>query len=115
MTTGSGLSVLVIDRSAMPTVVVAVAELFAALLSLGDETVAVLLIVPAVDGAVTTIVKLALVFFTRVARVQVTVVVPEHAHPVPLAETNVVPAGSVSTTLTEVASMVVDGFVTAIV
>ena len=107
---------MVIERSAsFRTVVVAVAELLPGVLSFGELTVAVLVIEPAVLGAVTTIVKLALVFFTSVARVQVTVVVPEHVQPVPDADTYVVPAGIVSTTLTEVASMVVDGFVTLIV
>ena len=90
---------MVIDRSATPTVVLAVAELFAALLSLGELTVAVLLIVPAVDGAVTTIVMDGAVEFPVIeGRVHVTVVVPEQAQPGPLAEPKIVTAGIVSVT-----------------
>ena len=97
------------------TVVVAVAELFAVLLSLGDETVAVLLSVVAIAGAVTTIVIVALVFGARVAMLQLVELVPVQVQPVAVRETNVVPAGMVSVTTTLAAATVVDGFVTVIV
>ena len=81
------------------TVVNAVAELFPGVLSFGDVTVAVFEIVPAVLGAVTTIVMAgAVVLGAMEARVQFTVVVPEQAQPVPADETKVVPAGSGSDT-----------------
>ena len=106
---------MVIERSAIPTVVLAVAELLAALLSLGEVTVAVLLIVPAVDGAVTTIVMGGAAEFPVIdGRVHVTVVVPEQAQPVPLAEPKVVPTGIVSVTEIDVAAGV-ELLVTAIV
>src|SRR5205807_1437286 len=95
------------------TVVVAVAELLPAVLSFGELTVAVLEIVCAVEGAVTTIAILEAVVLGAIeARVQVTVDVPEQAQPVPVAETKVVPAGSGSETLTEVAVIVEELLVT---
>ena len=109
-------SVFVTDRSAwFATVVVAVAELFPVMLSLGDVTVAVFVKVVGIGGAVTTIAKLAEAAAASEARVQVTVVVPAHSQPLPLAETNVVPTGSVSETLREVAATVAELFVTLIV
>ena len=82
--------------------------LFAGVLSCGELTVAVLLIVPGVLGAVTLTTMLgAVVLGARLARVHVTV--PDecpHVHPapVPVNETNVVPAGSVSVTVIAVAA-----------
>src|SRR5688572_29723205 len=106
----------VTERSAaFATVVVAVAELFAALLSLGDVTVAVFVSVAGTAGAVTTIVKISIALAAIEARVQVTVSVPVQAQPAPLAETNVVPTGIVSETLTAVAATVAELFVTLIV
>src|SRR5438067_6570978 len=96
----------------LATVVVAVAELLVVMLSLGEETVAVLLIVPVVPGAFTTRSKLADAPAARDVRVHVTVDVPEQLHPVPLAETNVVPVGIVSDTETDVAGTVFELFVT---
>ena len=51
-------------------------------------------------GAVTEIVMVEVVLAARLAVVQVTVAVPLQLQPVPLALTNVTPAGSVSLTLT---------------
>jgi hypothetical protein len=96
------------------TVVVAVALLFAGVLSLGEDRVAVLLSVVAVPGALTTIVNVAVVPAASVARVHVTVGLPEQLQPVPVDEMNVVPAGSGSDTLMELAS-IVELFVTPIV
>ena len=72
--TGSGLSLLVIDRSAEAvTVVVSLAVLLPLLASLVAElTVAVLVIVPPSDGAVTTMVMAGAAPTARLARVQVT-------------------------------------------
>src|SRR5439155_789530 len=103
--TGSGASVLMIDRSAEAvTVVDAVAVLLA---GLGSEvaalTAAVLVMVPPSLGAVTTIVIVEGVppVGARLARVQVTLYsTPLRAQPVPLALWKVTPAGSVSVTLT---------------
>ena len=96
---------MLIVRSAIPTVVVAVAVLLPGVLSLGELTVAVLLMVPAVGGAVTTIVMGGAAEFPVIdGRVHVTVAVPEQAQPVPLAETKVVPAGIVSATEIDVAA-----------
>jgi hypothetical protein len=97
------------------TVVVAVAELFAVLLSLGEVTVAVLDSDVGLPGAVTTRSKLAEAPAARAARVQVTGDDALQVQPVPLAETNVVPAGIVSETLTVVAATVAELFVTVIV
>jgi hypothetical protein len=97
------------------TVVVAVAELFPATLSLGDVTVAVLLRVVADPGAVTTRSKLAELLAARDGRVHVTGDDALQVQPVPLAETNVVPAGIVSETLRDVAATVAELFVTVIV
>ena len=100
---------MVIETSAMPTVVAWVAELLPAVLSLGELTVAVLEIVCAVEGAVTTIVMAgALVLGARFPPVRLHVTVPEtllQVQFVPVALANVVPAGSVSTTLTADASL----------
>jgi hypothetical protein len=57
MATGSGESVLVIERSATWTLVDAVAVLLPGVLSFGEETVALLVMEPAVLGAVTVIVS----------------------------------------------------------
>ena len=97
------------DRSAdAVTVVEAMDVLFPALGSaVVDDTAAVLLSVVAPAGAVTTIVMVGAVTpAARVGRVHVTEVLPTcvHVHPVPDEETQVTPAGSVSTTETEVAS-----------
>ena len=100
----------------MPTVVLAVALLFAVLVSFGELTVAVFEMVCAVEGAVTTIVIAgAVVLGAMDGRVQVTVVVPAQIQPVPVDETKVVPAGSGSDTLTEVAVIVDELLVTLIV
>jgi hypothetical protein len=85
------------------TTVTIVALLFAAMGSVVDElTVAVLDIGPAVDGEVTVIVMVADPPCAIVpVSEQVTVVVPEQAHPAgAFAETKVVVAGMVSTTCT---------------
>jgi hypothetical protein len=115
--TGSGESVFVIERSATPTVDVAVAELFPGVLSFAEETVAVFEIVPGdagwTAGAVTVIVTFEVVLAASVARVHVTV--PElllHVHPAPEAETKLVPDGSGSDTLTEFATIVDELLVT---
>jgi hypothetical protein len=96
------------------TVVVAVAELLPATLSLGEVTVAVLVRVVGVAGAVTTMSKLAELAAASDGRVQVTGDAALHVQPVPLAETKVVPTGIVSETLTLFAPTV-DGFVTVMV
>src|SRR6267142_483892 len=62
------------------------------------ETVAVLLIVPAVAGAVALMVNVALAPLARLPAVQVTV--PETLVQPEVADTKVAPAGRVSTTLT---------------
>ena len=70
---------------------------------MGDETVAVLVIKPVVAGAVTTIVMAGAGLAGRLPAVRLHVTVPEtltQFQSVPLALTKVVPAGSVSTTLT---------------
>src|SRR5438105_2603525 len=97
------------------TVVVAVSELLPVTLSLGEETVAVFVIVPVVLGAFTTRSKLADAPAARDARVHVTVDVPEQLQPVPLAETNVVPLGIVSDTVTDVAGTALELLVTVMV
>src|SRR5262249_59313039 len=101
-----GGAVFVIDRSAdsAATCVVADAVLFAVLGSVGlPETVAELVIVPAVLGAVTTIVRVTVAPPARFPIVQVTV--PEaFVQPEP-ADTNVTPVGRVSVTVTPVASL----------
>jgi hypothetical protein len=83
-------------------------------LSFGELTVAVFEIVPAVAGAVTLIVIAGAVVLGAIeARVQVTV--PDtfaQLQPVPDAETKLVPAGSGSETLTELAVIVAELFVT---
>ena len=97
---------MVIERSAWPTVVVAVAVLFAGVSSVGDDTVALLVMEPGVSGAVTTIVMFGAEPGGRFppVRLHVTVVVPVQTQLVPVAETRVVPAGNVSTTFTAEAS-----------
>ena len=112
MATGSAESFFVIDRSAIPTTVVSVSELLPGVLSFGDETVAVLDRVCSVAGAVTLIVITGALEFAAIeAVVQVIVVVPEQVQPVPEAEP-VMPPGSGSETLTEVAATVVELFET---
>jgi len=107
-TTGSGLSVLVTDRSAEAvTVVLAVALLFALLGSASlAVTLAVLVIVPPDVGAVTTIVTVALPALAIVPRLHVTV--PALWVQVPwvgVADTKPTPAGKVSVKLTPVATL----------
>ena len=84
--------------------VVAVAVLFPGVSSFGDDTVALLVMEPAVLGAVTTIVMFgALALAGRLPPVRLQVTVPDtwlQLQLVPVALTNVVPAGKVSTTLT---------------
>ena len=70
-------------RSALATVVLAVAELLAALLSLGELTVAVFEIVVGLDGDVTVRVMLGAAPGARAARVQVTGGTFEQDQPVP--------------------------------
>jgi hypothetical protein len=92
---------------AAATVVVAVAVLLPAVLSFGEETVALLVIEPGVAGAVTTIVILGAGPGGRLPPVRLQVTVPDallHVQLVPVALTNATPAGSVSTTLTADAS-----------
>ena len=101
--------VLVIARSADGvTVVDADEELLPGTGSLvADVTVAVSVRVAPCAGAVTTTVIVgAEVPVASVARVQVTETFPlfEQAHPVPVADTNVTPAGSVSVTDSDAAS-----------
>src|SRR4051794_11540184 len=89
--------------SARSTVVVAVAVLLAGVSSFGDDTVALLLIVPIVEGAVTTIVMFGAAPIGRFPAVRLHVTVPDallQFQSVPVALTNVVPEGSVSTTFT---------------
>jgi hypothetical protein len=97
------------------TVVVCVAELLPAMLSLGEVTVAVFESVPVVPGALTTMSKLADAPAASDALVHVTVDVPEQLHPVPVAETNVVPLGIESLTLTDVAGTELELLVTVTV
>jgi hypothetical protein len=104
-TTGSGESVLVIDRSACGLMVLDTEPLL--LLESGSETplptVAVLVMVP--DAvAVTTIVTVALAPFPMMPSAQFTVLVPVHGLPwLGVADTKLTPAGSVSLTDTPVA------------
>jgi hypothetical protein len=106
--TGSGESVFVIERSATWTEVDWLAVLFPALLSFGEETLALFVIFPALLGAVTVIVMSgASAPAARLPLVRVHVTVPEELTQlqlVPVALTNVVPAGSVSVTFTPDAS-----------
>src|ERR1700675_5065877 len=89
-------------EGAVCTRVVALAELLAVLGSLSEPvTEAVLLIVPAVLGAVTVIVRVTLCVALRPPIVQVTV--PDALTQPAEADTNVTPAGSVSVAVTEVA------------
>jgi hypothetical protein len=97
------------DRSAeAPTVVLAVEELFPGTGSaVALDTTAVFDNVPATTGAVTaTVIVGAVAPVTSNARVHVTDTFPlfAHAHPAPDADTNVTPAGNVSTTDTAAAS-----------
>src|SRR5687768_2505608 len=85
------------------TSVVAAAVLVAGVSSFGEETVAVFVIDPAVAGAVTTIVMSGAGPTGRLPPVRLHVTVPEafaQFQFVPVALTNVTPAGSVSTTFT---------------
>ena len=100
------------EMSAIPMTVVSVSELLPGVLSLGEDTVAVLDRVWAVAGAVTLIVITGALEFAAIeARVQVIVVVPEQVQPIPEAEP-VMPPGSGSETLTDVAATVVELFET---
>jgi hypothetical protein len=100
---------LVTERSAwLPTLVVAVAVLLPGVLSFGDDTVALLVIEPGVAGASTTIVMSGAAPGARFPPVRLQVTVPAtllQAQFAPVALTNVVPAGSVSTTFTADASL----------
>jgi hypothetical protein len=92
------------------TVVVAVAVLLPGVLSFGEETVALFVIVfgGTVVGAVTTIVMLGAAPGARLPPVLLHVTVPDallQFQFVPVALTNVTPAGSVSTTFTAEASL----------
>ena len=72
-----------------------------------DATDAVFVSEPACAGAVTvTVITGAVAPVPRAARVQVTETLPvfEHTHPVPVADTNVTPAGNVSVTVRFAAS-----------
>ena len=108
MATGSGESVLVIERSTTWTEVSAVAVLLAGVLSFGEDTVALFVIEPAELGALTTIVMggaspAGPTPAGRLPPVRLQVTVPEtllQVQLVPVALTKVVPAGSVSTTFT---------------
>ena len=96
----------------LSTEVVSVSELSPRVLSFGDETVAVFDKTCSVAGAVTLIVITGALEFAAIeARVQVIVVVPEQVQPIPEAEP-VMPPGSGSETLTEVAATVVELFET---
>src|SRR6266850_8394756 len=104
--TGSGESVLVTTRSAEPlTVVVSVSLLFSVFGSVGaPDTVAVFV---RVDEALL-VTKTMMVTVADAAALiapseHMTVVVPEHAPCDAVADTRVVPAGSVSDTVAEVA------------
>src|SRR5712691_1548584 len=104
--TGSGLSVLLIDRLAeVSTVVVSMAVLGVVGSAVAELAVAVLDRLAVWDGlTVTTIVMSGALVTPRLARVQVTVVVPVQVQPVPLADTRVDGNGSGSETETELAT-----------
>ena len=86
-------------------VVLALEELLASDGSLvGEETEAVLVCDPGVERALRITAIVGAAPTARVGRVQVTVVVPVHVQPEPVAETRVAPAGIVSVTVTEAAS-----------
>ena len=71
-------SLFVIERSALlPTVVDSVSVLLSGVLSLGEDTVALLVIVPGVAGAVTTIVMFGAAPGARLPPVRLQVTVPE--------------------------------------
>ncbi len=92
---------------AMFTLVLAVAVLLAGVLSLGEETVALLVMDPPAIGAVTVIVMAGAAPGARFPPVRLHVTVPDALAQfqfVPVALTNDVPAGRVSTTLTAEAS-----------
>ena len=109
--TGSGESDFAIDRSASGVggvtsfTVVDTLELLlpATGSSVVDDTLAVLLSVPA-DPGVTTIFTVAPAPFASVPRLHVTVAVPLHEPTVVLDETNVTPDGSTSVTVTPAAA-----------
>jgi hypothetical protein len=106
----AGLKLGTVRLGGVLTPVLAVAVLFAGVMSFGDETVALLLIevVPVPPGAVTVIVMFgASAPFARLPPVRLHVTVPEallQVQFVPVALTKVAVAGSVSTTLTAEAS-----------
>ena len=81
MATGSGESVFVIDRSATWTEVAAIAVLLAGVSSLGEDTVALLVIEPAVLGAVTTMVIAGAAPTGRLPPVRLHVTVPDALQP----------------------------------
>jgi hypothetical protein len=101
------------------TVIVSVEELFAAFVSPGVETVAVLLTLPVtVDDTATTneILPAAPAAAIGPGFVQVTVCpAAEHDHAVPAAETNVMPVGNVSVTVMTPVVADVPALVTAMV
>src|SRR5689334_14268214 len=100
--TGSGESLMLIERSALPvTLVVVDAELFAAAGSaVVAPTVALSVIEPAAAGAVVVIVIAGAAPVASAGRVHVTTCpAAEHAQPAPLALTNPTPAGSVFVTV----------------
>src|ERR1041385_4678315 len=91
-------------RSATPfTVVETLAVLFAPLASKGDETVALLLMLPALGGGVREMVSGECEPAFGMASVEVQVMVPPDGapqlQPVPAPDAAVTPAGSVSTTV----------------
>ena len=88
------------------TVVVAVAELFAALGSLTEEVAVAVFDTEAAADAVAraTIATITELPLLMVPRLQLTVVVPVHVPAVVAAETNVSPAGNVSVRFTAVAA-----------
>lgn len=78
------------------TVVGSLAVLLAVFVSPVVETVTVLVKEPATDGITVRSSSSVGPAASTALYVQVTVVVPEHVQPAPLAETSVIPAGSVS-------------------
>lgn len=105
--TGSEESVLVMERFDTPVITVGSVELLfegTGSPSLAD-TIAVLLMVPLSDGAVSVTVMTGAVAMPRLALVHVSVPLTGagHVHPVPLALANAAVAGRVSVTVTPVA------------
>src|SRR5438093_737968 len=104
--TGSGLSVLLIDRLAeVLTVVGAVAVLGVVGSAVAELAVAAVERTSVCQSLTVTVCGMSLALVTpRLARGQVTVVVPVQVQPVPVADTRVVPVGSGSETETELAT-----------